>query len=176
MAFTSCSLQTPIFTGKNYEYWSLTMKALFRVQDVWEIVQHGYAEPAGRAAYNHLTQVEKDVLREQRKKDGKALFFIHQAMHESILPRIAAKINAKEAWDTLETAYQGLDKVKTSKLQILRKDFESLCMKDSENVDTFYTRVVGLINQLKYHGEPVFDQRVVEKILKSITQDLKVWL
>ena len=46
MASTSCSLQTPIFTGKNYEYWSLTMKALFRRQDVSEIVQHGYAEPA----------------------------------------------------------------------------------------------------------------------------------
>ena len=118
--------------------------------------------------YNNLTQVEKDVLREQRKKDGKALFFIHQAMHESILPRIAAAINAKEACDTLETAYQGLGKVKTSKLQILRKDFESLCMKDSDNVDTFYTRVVGLINQLKSHGEPIADQRVVEKILRSL--------
>ena len=74
MASTSGSLQTPIFTGKNYEYWSLTMKALFRGQDVWEIVQHGYAEPTDMAAYNNLTQVEKNVLREQRKKDGKALF------------------------------------------------------------------------------------------------------
>jgi len=43
------------------------------------------------------------------------LFYIHQAMHESILPRVAAKTNAKQAWDTLETAYQGLDKVRTSK-------------------------------------------------------------
>ena len=34
MASTSGSLQTPIFTRKNYEYWSLTMKALFRGQDV----------------------------------------------------------------------------------------------------------------------------------------------
>ena len=103
-------------------------------------------------AYKNLTQAEKDVLREQRKKDGKALFYIHQAMHESILPRVATKINAKQAWDTLETAYQGLDKVSTSKLQILRSNFESLSMKDSETVDTFYTRVVGLINQLKSHG------------------------
>ena len=118
--------------------------------------------------YNNLVHAEKHVLREQRKKDVKALFFIHQAMHESILPIIAAKTNAKEAWDTLETAYQGLDKVKTSKLQILRKYFESLSMKDSENVDTFYTRFVGLINQLKSHGEPVSDQRVVEKILRSL--------
>ena len=41
-------------------------------------------------------------------------------------------------------------------------------MKDSENVDTFYTRVVGLINQMKSHGEPVSNQRVVEKILRSL--------
>ena len=89
-------------------------------------------------------------------------------MHESILPRVAAAINAKKAWDTLETAYQGLGKVKTSKLQILRRDFESLSMKDSESVDSFYTRVVGLINQLKSHGETITDQRVVEKILRSL--------
>ena len=46
MAYTSgsnmSSLQTPIFIGKNYEYSSLTIKALFRGQDVWEIVQNGY--------------------------------------------------------------------------------------------------------------------------------------
>ena len=40
-------------------------------------------------------------------------------MHESILPRVEAKINAKQAWDTLENAYQGLGKVNTSKLHIL---------------------------------------------------------
>ena len=107
-------------------------------------------------------------MRERRKKDGKDLFYIHQDMHESILPRVAAKNNAKKAWDTLETTYQGLDKVRTSKLQILRRDFESLSMKDSENVETLYTRVVGLINQLKSHGEPIADQRVVEKILRSL--------
>ena len=110
------SLETPIFTGNNYEYWSLTMKALFRGQDVWEIVQHGCEESADLTAYNNLTKAEKDVLREQRKKDGKYMFYIHQTMHEIILPRVAVAINAKQAWDTLETAYQGLDKVKTSKL------------------------------------------------------------
>ena len=88
MASTSGSLQPPSFTGKNYEYWSLTMKVLFRGQDVWEIVQHGYVEPTDMTTYNNLTQAKKDVLREQRKKDGKAMFYTHQAMHESILPRV----------------------------------------------------------------------------------------
>ena len=86
------SLQTPIFTGNNYEYWSLTMKDLFRGQDVWEIVQSGYAEPTDQETYNKLTQAERDSLREHRKKDGKALFYIHQVMHESILPRVEQKI------------------------------------------------------------------------------------
>ena len=88
MASTFGSLQTSIFTGKNYEYWSLTMKALFRGQDVWEIVHHGYAELRDQTTYNNLTQAEKDVLREKRKKDGKAIFYMHQAMHENILPRV----------------------------------------------------------------------------------------
>ena len=118
------------------------MKALFRGQDVQEIVHHGYAKPTDMIAYNNLTQAKKDVLREQRKKDGKFLFYIDQAMHEIILPRVVEKTNANKTWDTLETSYQGLDKVRTSKLQILRRDFESLSMKDSEFVDSFYTRVL----------------------------------
>jgi hypothetical protein len=55
-------------------------------------------------------------LKYQRKKDGKAVFYIHQAMHESILPRVASTKKAKEEWDTLQTSYQGMDKVKTAKL------------------------------------------------------------
>ena len=94
---------------------------------------------------------------------------IHQDMRtESILPRVVATITAKQEWDTLETSYQGLDKVKTSKLQILRRDFESLSMKDIESVDSFYTIFIGLINQLKYHGENIEYQRVVEKNLRSL--------
>ena len=89
------SLQTPIFTGKNYEYWSLTMNNLFIGQDVLDIVQNDYIELADQAKYNNISQAEKDILRQQRKKDGKSLFYIHQAMHESILPRVATTITTK---------------------------------------------------------------------------------
>ena len=97
MASTSLSLQTPILTQKNYEYWSTTMKDFFIGQDVWEIIHNGYAEPVDQTTYNNLTQAEKDALREQRKKDGKSLFYIHKAMHESILPRIATSNTTKQA-------------------------------------------------------------------------------
>lgn len=89
-------------------------------------------------------------------------------MHESILPRVATSKTVKQTWDKLETAYQGLDKVNTSRLQILRRRFESLSLKDTDSVELFYTRVIGLINQLKSHGENIEDKRIVEKILRSL--------
>ena len=119
----------------NYEYWSLTMKALFRGQDVWEIVQNGYVEPADQTAYNNITQAKKDALREQRKKDGKALFYIHQSMHESIIPIVETINTTKYEWDTMEIAYQILDKVNNSRFQILRREFEYLPMKDTNPVN-----------------------------------------
>jgi hypothetical protein len=118
MAYTS-NLQPPTFTRKNDELWSLTMKALFWGQDVWEIFENGYVEPTEQETYNSLTQAKKDALKDQRKKDGKTMFYIHQAMHESILPRVKSTKQDKEAWDILQTSYQGMDKVKISKLQIL---------------------------------------------------------
>ena len=55
-------------------------------------------EPADMTAYNNITQAEQDVSKEHRKKYEKSLFYIHQAMHESILPIVAAAITANWAW------------------------------------------------------------------------------
>ena len=41
-------------------------------------------------------------------------------------------------------------------------------MKDTKSVGSFYTTVVGLINQLKSHGENIEDKMVVEKVLRSL--------
>jgi hypothetical protein len=107
-------------------------------------------------------------LKYQRKKDGKVMFYINQGMHESIVPRVASIKQVKKALDILQTSYQGMDKVKPSKLQILRKDFETLSMRDSDTVDSFYTHVISLINQIKSHGETIEDKKVVEKVLRSL--------
>ena len=115
------------------------MKALLFSQDIWELVENGFEQKIDAVAYNSLRQSEKDVVRDSRKKDSKSLFYIFQAVHESIFPRIAAAKNSKKTWDTLQTAYQGMEKVKTTKLQMLRRDFEKKCMKESENVDSFFT-------------------------------------
>ena len=80
----------PIFKSECYEVWSIKMKTLFMSQDLWDLVENGYADPD-----------EEAKLRENRKKDSKALFFIQPAVHESIFSRITAATTIKEAWTIL---------------------------------------------------------------------------
>ena len=52
------------------------MKALFSSQDIWDLEENGFQEPADLVAYNALSQQQTDLLRDNRKKDSKALFYI----------------------------------------------------------------------------------------------------
>ena len=122
--------------------------------------QHDFQEPADALAYNALTQAANDLLRDNRKKASKSLFYFFQVVHESIFPRVVATKNSKQAWDTFQAAYQGMEKVKTKKLQMLRRSFETICMKGSENVDSFFTHVIGLVTQIRSHGETL-EERII---------------
>eukprot|EP00253_Pinus_taeda_P026831 PITA_26831 len=105
--------QLPQFNGKNHSYWSITMKALFASQGIWELVETGYAEPVDTTALTALIVAERDQLKSDRKKDAKALFFLFQSVHEIVFPRIAAVTKSKEAWGILKTAYQGMEKIRS---------------------------------------------------------------
>jgi hypothetical protein len=82
--------------------------------------------PTNKFVYNTWTYAQREQLKESKKKDSKMFFYIQQAMHESIFPRIVVATKLKEAWDKLQNAYQGTNKVKTVKIQILRRNFKSL--------------------------------------------------
>jgi hypothetical protein len=89
-------------------------------------------------------------------------------MDDSIFSKITGAGTSKQAWDILKSAYQGNDKVKIVKLQTLRMQFETLRMTESKNVDQFMTRVMGIVNQIRLIGESIPDQRIVEKVLRSL--------
>ena len=49
-----CNTQLPQFNGKNYDYWAITMKALFASQDLWEFFDDGFEEPTDENELNNL--------------------------------------------------------------------------------------------------------------------------
>eukprot|EP00253_Pinus_taeda_P033571 PITA_33571 len=150
------------------------MKTIFASQDLWEFFEYGFEEPANEEEFNGLTHAEKELLKRNKKKDSKSLVFLYQVVHESVFPRIAAAKTYREAWQTLKTAYQGMERVKTAKLQLLRKDFENLCMKESDNIDSFFTQAIGLVTQIRSHGETLEERRIVEKLLRVLPSKFDV--
>jgi hypothetical protein len=48
------------------------------------------------------------------------------------------------------------------------KNFETLQLKDSYFVDHLMTHVTSIVSQLCMHGEDIQDQKVIEKVLKSL--------
>ncbi|WOH12137.1 hypothetical protein DCAR_0831636 [Daucus carota subsp. sativus] len=150
----------PQFSGESYDFWSIKMKTLFKSMELWDLVEKGFSDRDNDA----------NRLRENKKKEAKALFFIQQAMHETIFSRIASATKAKEAWDILKTEFQGSAKVIEVKIQILSRDFETLLMKDGESVQEFLSRVSGIVSQMRALGETIPDKKIVCKVLRSLPQ------
>lgn len=64
--------------------------------------------------------------------------------------------------------YQGVDKVKEAKVQTLKVEFESLSMKDSEQLDDFCMRMNGIVTHIRALGEEVKEAYVVKKLLRAV--------
>lgn len=131
----------------------------FRSQDLWYLVDKGYANPNN----------DENWLKDNCKHDSKALFFIQQVLHETMFSQIAAATTSKQAWTTLKTKFQGSAKVIALKLQTLRHEFEILHMKSGDSVQDFVTRMLTVVNQMKTYGYLISDQNVVAKVLRSLT-------
>ena len=113
------------------------------------------------------------ALKETQMKYKTALYFLFQAVDESGFEKIANAENSKEAWETLQKVFKGADRVKQVRLQTLRGELEGMKMKESEGVSDYITRVQTVVNQLKRNGETLTDARVVEKILRSLTENFE---
>ena len=107
------------------------------VNDLWEFLISGLNDVTDSTLSTSLTNNQKTQLKESRRKDAKALSLIEVAMTKNFFSKIAVADYAKEAWDILETNFKGIDKVIVVKLQMIKRDFENLEMRDNEPIVEF---------------------------------------
>ncbi|CAL5382011.1 unnamed protein product [Camellia sinensis] len=167
MAFDSNFVQAaiPRFNG-HYDHWSMLMENVLWSKEYWPIVEFGVAEPATNTA---LTDAQKTELEGRKLKDLKAKNYRFQAINRPILETILNKETSKDIWDSMKQKYQGSARVKRAQLQALRRDFETLQMKNGESITSYCARTMEISNKMRFYGEKLDDVTIVEKILRSLT-------
>ena len=126
----SQSLNTPpYFDGSNYAFWKVRMRAFLCSIDeaVWDAIEVGWTrsevakftwDKAAIAVWNSNSKALNTIF------CGVSLDEFHQISHITI---------TKEAWQILETMYEGTKKVKDTKLKMLTTRFEELRMSEDFN-------------------------------------------
>jgi hypothetical protein len=89
-------------------------------------------------------------------------------LSETIFTKVANCKSAKEIWDKLQNIYEVDSKVKETKLQTYRGQFEQLKMKDDENIAAYFLRVDETVNEIIGLGEEIKESVIVQKVLRSI--------
>ena len=137
---------------------------------VWEVVENGHQEPEDIEEY---TIAQLATLRATRVKDKTTLYVLYRVVDESDFKKIANVESLKEVWYIQEKVYKGDNRVKKVRLQTFRGELESMRMKEAKGVAEYVSHVERVVNQLKRNGETLSTCRVVEKILRSLTDDFK---
>jgi hypothetical protein len=82
------------------------------------------------------------------QNNSKAKNALLNGLSETISTKVAHCKSAKEVWDNLQNIYEGDSKVKATKLQTYRGQFEQLKMKEDENIAAYFLRVDEIVNAI----------------------------
>ncbi|GJW80660.1 hypothetical protein Tco_0144635 [Tanacetum coccineum] len=126
------------------------MQVILEANGLWEMI-----EP------NLTTEVDT-------KKDKTAIAYIYQSLPEEQLLLISKYKTAKEVWDALKTRHVGVNRVQQAKQQTLKSEFEMLQMEENESIDSFVTRLTGIINKAASVGLAYEDSTLVRKLLNAV--------
>ena len=105
--------------------------------------------------------------------NSKALNTVFCGVSPDEFHRISHIIITKEAWQILETTYEGTKKVKDTKLQMLATRFEELRMSEDESFDSFYSKLNEVVISKFNLGEKMEDLKVIRKILRSLLESFR---
>ncbi|GAU13417.1 hypothetical protein TSUD_127130 [Trifolium subterraneum] len=150
--------------SNNWDRWSKQMKVIFGFQEVQEVIEAGITLITANA-----TEAEQTAHRALKKKDFKAMFFIHQCVDLVNFQKIENATSAKECWDILEKGHSGNDKLKQVRLTTWKRQFELLQMDENESIAEYFNKITNITNQMKSCGSTVSDGDMVEKVIGTLS-------
>ncbi|CAM8944927.1 unnamed protein product [Rhodiola kirilowii] len=172
----------PLLEGSNYASWKPKMKSFLKSLDerAWKAVLTGWTEPTMENLTGEVVPKPEALWTEADDRasvgNSKAMNAIFSGVDENVMKLIINCEVAKDAWDILQMAYEGTDKVCNSRMQIVTTKLEEMKMKDSETIPEFNARVLDLSNEATALGKPIDEERMASKVLRALTPrfDMKI--
>jgi len=143
------------------------MRFFLKSIDCWSIVETGWTKP-------EYTTLELVPQKNARLSNDKAIYALCQALSPSEFAKISNCESAQEAWQILETTYEGTKLVKSAKLQMLISRFEEIKMLEEETFGEFYSKMSDLRNSMVSLGKPVSNVKLIQKILRSLPERFRI--
>ena len=108
---------------------------------------------------------------ERVKENANAMNMIACGLNTQEGERVAVCESAKEMWEKLQITYEGTNKVKDAKIDLLIEQIETFKMQHGESVNDLSNRYLNLANELKRLGKSYTEEEKVKKILRSLTKE-----
>ncbi|XP_074374825.1 uncharacterized protein LOC141715250 [Apium graveolens] len=161
------NLSTPFFSGENYQVWAIKMKTQLKGLGLWTWVE-SEREIQPLTDNPILNQIK--LHENESSKGPRALSIIHTAVSKSIFTRIMTCETGKEAWDKLKELYERNARIKRMQVLNLKRDFETLAMKEKDTIQDYYDNLMGVVNKMRLMREDVPDSKIVEKLFVSLPE------
>ncbi|MQL77239.1 hypothetical protein Taro_009651 [Colocasia esculenta] len=154
----------PLFDGEDYTYWKTRMEYFLQGHNymIWSIVEEG-----NLLVTNAKAQWTDDD-RRRISLNYKAKSILCCALSKKEFNRVSACKSAMEMWEKLIITYEGTDKVKETRIDILVTQYERFQMQSDESITQMFSRFTDITNGLAGLGKVYDVPDMVRKILRSL--------
>ncbi|GJS39723.1 ribonuclease H-like domain-containing protein [Tanacetum coccineum] len=113
----------------------------------------------------------EEILARERERKARTTFLM--SIPEDHLAKFRKMTDAKDIWEAIKSRFGGNDESKKMQKYILKQQFESFFVSNSEGLHKGYDRFQRLLSQLKILGAGVSTKDANQKFLRVFESDIK---
>jgi len=144
---------------------SVKMKSYLEASGLWNVVMFEIQPLQEDPTVAKIRNYNDEVIRRAKTKTC-----IHSTISDVVFTRIMFCETVKEAWNTLQEAFQGNERTRHMQVLNLRREFEMLRMKEAETIKEYFDRLLAVVNKIQLLREDLLDRRIVKKELVSLLE------
>lgn len=152
---TSIRSEDRLEGSSNFNNWKARIIAILEEHDLDQYVITEVAEPTSSARQASF-----------KRNQAKARRIIYDSVKENIMPIITPLKTTKECYDTLVKLY---NTKATSQKRLLKSQLRSLKMEKDASVNSFFTKISHLKDQLLAIGVSTDDDDLVQTVFDGLT-------